>query len=98
MKKNIAIIGYGGMGWWHGDYLKKSDVCNLLGVWDINPERLVIARNEGINTYSSLEELLNDERLDIVTVATPNDVHRELIIQVLESGKNAISEKPVTMC
>ena len=56
MKKNIAIIGYGGMGWWHGDYLKKSDVCNLLGVWDINPDRLVIARNEGINTYSSLEE------------------------------------------
>lgn len=98
MKKNIAIIGYGGMGWWHGDYLKKSDVCNLLGVWDINPERLVIAHNEGINTYSSLEELLNDDRLDIVTVATPNDVHRELIIKVLESGKNAISEKPVTMC
>jgi predicted dehydrogenase len=45
-----------------------------------------------------LEELLNDDRLDIVTVATPNDVHRELIIKVLESGKNAISEKPVTMC
>ncbi|MBO5981033.1 MAG: Gfo/Idh/MocA family oxidoreductase [Clostridia bacterium] len=98
MKKNIAIIGSGGMGWWHGDYLKKSDVCNLLGVWDINPDRLVIARNEGINTYSSLEELLGDDRVDIVTVATPNDVHKELIIKVLESGKNAISEKPVTLC
>ena len=98
MKKNIAIIGYGGMGRWHGDYLKKSDVCNLLGVWDINPDRLVIARNDGIDTYSSLEELLGDDRLDIVTVATPNDVHKELIIKVLESGKNAISEKPVTLC
>lgn len=98
MKKNIAIIGFGGMGRWHGDYLMKSDVCNLLGVWDINPDRLVKARNLGIGTYSSLEELLNDDRLDIVTVATPNDVHRELIIKVLESGKNAISEKPVTMC
>ncbi len=98
MKKNIAIIGYGGMGWWHGDYLKKSDVCNLVGVWDISPARLEIAKNEGIGVYKSLEDLLEDKTLDIVLVATPNDVHKELIIKVLESGKNAISEKPVTLC
>lgn len=97
MKKNIAIIGYGGMGWWHGDYLKKSDVCNLLGVYDIDPYRHQIAHNEGVNTYNSLEELLADDRIDIVTIAIPNDLHREMVIKVLESGKNAISEKPVTL-
>jgi predicted dehydrogenase len=58
MKKNIAIIGFGGMGRWHGDYLMKSDVCNLLGVWDINPDRLVKARSLGIGTYSPWKSFL----------------------------------------
>ena len=38
-KKNGAIIGYGGMGGWHGEFLKNSDVVNLMGIYDIKPER-----------------------------------------------------------
>ena len=30
-KKNGAIIGYGGMGGWHGEFLRNSDVVNLMG-------------------------------------------------------------------
>ena len=35
MKKNVAVIGYGGMGGWHVEHLLKSDVANLAGIFDI---------------------------------------------------------------
>jgi predicted dehydrogenase len=41
--------------------------------------------------------VLADPKVDIVTVATPNDVHKEIVIAALEAGKNVICEKPVAM-
>lgn len=97
MKKNLVVIGYGGMGHWHCVYAKDSDVVNLLGIYDIKEERRKAAKEAGIFAYESFEDVLCDERVDIVTIATPNDVHRELVIKALEAGKNVISEKPVTL-
>lgn len=97
MKKNVVIVGYGGMGHWHAEFLEKSDVCNLAGIWDINPARRDEARSKGIRAYSSLDEVLADDSVDIITIATPNDVHREIAVKALGGGKNVISEKPVTV-
>lgn len=98
MKKvNIAIVGYGGMGGWHTDRIREMEKFNLCGVWDIDPERLEIAREKGIHTYSSFEEVLNDEQVELLTIATWNDVHKPLAIAAMRAGKNVISEKPVTM-
>ncbi|MBO5454318.1 MAG: Gfo/Idh/MocA family oxidoreductase [Clostridia bacterium] len=97
MKHNLCVIGYGGMGGWHVRHALESDVINLKGVWDINPERLEVAKENGIYAYSSLEEVLNDKEVDLVTIATPNDVHIDLAIKALDAGKNVISEKPVTL-
>lgn len=97
MKKGVAIVGYGGMGHWHGDYIRKSDVVELKGIWDIKEERRALAREEGIHVYSSFEDVLADKSVDIVTIAVPNELHRPLVIAALEAGKNAISEKPVCL-
>ena len=35
--------GFGGMGGWHGEFLKNSDVVNLMGIYDIKPERNELA-------------------------------------------------------
>ncbi|MCQ2462637.1 MAG: Gfo/Idh/MocA family oxidoreductase [Clostridia bacterium] len=96
-KVNIAIVGYGGMGGWHTDRILEMDKFNLCGVWDIDPERLEIARGKGIHTYSSFEEVLKDEQVELLTIATWNDVHKPLAIEAMRAGKNVISEKPVTM-
>jgi len=69
----------------------------LIGVYDIDPKRLEIARKNGILTFSSREELLADERIGLVTIATPNDVHKEIAIDSMAAGKNVICEKPVTL-
>jgi len=97
MKKNLVIIGYGGMGGWHADHARNSDVVNLLGVYDIDPKRTLVARERGLFAYDSLEDVLNDERVDLVTVATPNNHHCELVKKALRAGKNVICEKPVAL-
>lgn len=94
----IGIFGYGGMAGIHADkVLKFYDRVDIKGIYDINPERMKAARDNGWNTYASCEELLADKETDMVLVATTNDAHKELCIKALESGKNVICEKPVTM-
>ncbi|MDR0714046.1 MAG: oxidoreductase [Bacteroidales bacterium] len=44
----------------------------------------------------SLEELLADERTELIVVNTPDDTHYELTRKTLEAGKHAIVEKPFT--
>ncbi|MBQ9080749.1 MAG: Gfo/Idh/MocA family oxidoreductase [Clostridia bacterium] len=96
-KKKAAVIGYGGMGGWHTRYLLQSDVIELAGIYDIKPERCALAEQNGIHAYDSLEQLLADETVELVTIATPNELHKPLAIKALAAGKNVISEKPVTL-
>lgn len=97
MKHNLCVIGYGGMGGWHVQHALDSDVVNLVGIYDIKEERRQAARDKGIFAYNSLEEVLADEKVELVTVAIPNDVHPEVVIKALEAGKNVICEKPVAI-
>lgn len=98
-KKNIgaAVIGYGGMGSWHTEKIKEIDGLELIGTYDILAERCDISESKGIRAFCSREELLADDRIELVTIATPNDVHKEIAIAALEAGKNVICEKPVAM-
>ncbi len=95
--KNLVVIGYGGMGGWHVERALKSDVVNLLGIYDIDPKKAELAESRGIKAYASFEDVLNDKNVDMVTVAIPNDQHKPVVIKALEAGKNVICEKPVTL-
>ena len=97
MKKKIAIVGYGGQGAWHANWALKSDVITLGGIYDIREIRMNAARDAGIHTYSSLDEIIADESVDIVLCATPNDVHKDIVVKALKGGKNVICEKPVAL-
>lgn len=97
MKKNVVVIGYGGQGGWHADHALKSDVVTLRGIYDIKPERMELAKSRGIHTYDSFDAVLADDGIDILVCATPNDVHKEIVIRALQSGKNVVCEKPVAL-
>lgn len=98
MKKNAAVIGYGGMGGgFHVKHLQNSDVCNFAGIYDIDPAKRELAASRGIKVYNTREELLADPTIDMVTVAIPNDVHEEVVVASLAAGKHVICEKPVTL-
>ena len=99
MKKcNLVVVGYGGMGGgFHVRHALESDVVNLLGIYDILPERREAAREKGIFAYETLADVLADERVDLITVAIPNDSHKDVVVKALNAGKNVICEKPVAV-
>lgn len=98
MKHRIAMVGFGGMAGWHYDLIGRLEDLEVAGIWDIKEERRAYARSRQIPVYSGLEELLKDPSVDLVLIATPNDVHKSIAIQAMEAGKNVVSEKPVTLC
>ncbi len=92
-----ALIGYGGMGRWHVEKLRTLPEFEIAGIYDILPERREAAVKDGLTAYDSLESLLADASVELVTIATPNDLHRPIAIQAMAAGKHVISEKPVTL-
>src|SRR5660397_28570 len=94
---NLGIIGFGGMAEYHFKSLKGYERINIKGVFDINPERCKFAQEQGLKAYISREELFSDPDIDIILVATTNEVHKELLIEAMKAGKHVISEKPVTL-
>ncbi len=45
--------------------------------------------------YSSVEQLLDDESIDVVHICTPNVTHAEFAVAALRAGKHVICEKPL---
>ena len=98
MKHTLAIVGVGGMAGWHYDLIQDIEDLTVAGIWDIKEERRDYAASRQIHVYEGLEDLLSDESVDLVLIATPNDVHKSIAIQAMEAGKNVVWEKPVTLC
>lgn len=95
---NWALIGYGGMGRWHVRTLQSMpELFTICGIYDIDEEKRMQAEKDGLHAYPTLDALLNDKNVELVTIATPNDCHRPLAIAAMERGKHVISEKPVTL-
>jgi predicted dehydrogenase len=99
-KSNLAIIGFGGMANWHRELINETgkfkNLC-VTGSFDIKPERQKFAVEKGLNAYGSMKELLSDPKIDIVLVATPNELHKPFVIKALEAGKNVVCEKPAAL-
>lgn len=101
MKKEVlkaAVIGLG-MGKGHlNNYLKHPGV-KVVGIVDIDAARLEKVGSElGINSrYTDAEKMLEIEKPDIVSVATPNKFHKPLAIAAMEAGAHVLCEKPMAM-
>lgn len=91
-----ALIGGGFIGPVHAEALRRIGVSavGLLGSTRERAQeqasRLAIRR-----VYSNLDELLNDDSVEIVHVASPNAVHFEQVDRVLNSGRHVLCEKPL---
>ncbi len=97
-KIRLAIVGFGGMGNAHAANVRaKNPEIEVYGAYDIRPEAIEDARNKGLKVYDSLDSLLADGNIDLVTVATPNNFHKSISVKALRAGKNVVCEKPVTL-
>lgn len=94
---NVAVIGYGFAGKSFHSYLVGLEPhLNLYGIASRNPEtRERIVQERGCKAYASFEDVLADEAIDLVVIATPNQQHAPFSIAALKAGKHVVTDKPM---
>ncbi len=100
---NVAIVGGGLMGREIAAAIQRWPALidhpvrpRLTAVCDINPSALEWFRD--IDTVTTLvtdyHDLLTDDSIDVVYVAVRHDLHEQMYIDVIDSGKSLLAEKP----
>jgi len=95
MKKlRVGVIGCGEISSSrHIPYYLQNKNVELVALCDLNPKLL---EKFDVNTYTDYRDMLRNEYLDLVDIATPPFGHVEQSIDCLEAGCNIIVEKPFT--
>ncbi|AIQ52440.1 Gfo/Idh/MocA family protein [Paenibacillus sp. FSL R7-0331] len=96
-KHTVVIVGYGGMGSYHGQLISSNDNLEVAGTYDLLDTRRQASVEAGYKAYGSYEEVLADPAVEVVLIATPNDVHKDIAVRALQAGKHVVCEKPVAM-
>ncbi len=96
-KLRVAVIGLG----WAGraslqGFLAQDDV-EVLAVADSNETLLnrVATRFNIPNAYTDYEHIIVRDDIDAIATATPNFMHEPVVVSAMESGKHAMTEKPL---
>jgi predicted dehydrogenase len=77
-----------------------GDAAELVAICDTNRVRMDVCRASlqgDVGMFSSVDEMLRETRPDTLIVCTPDYTHHDVIIKALESGADAITEKPMTI-
>jgi len=91
----IGVVGTGGWGKNHVRVL--NDLQCLAAICDMNKERAeAFSKNFHVPGYSSLDEMMEKETLDGVTICTPASTHFAMASKALGAGLHTFVEKPMT--
>ena len=95
---NWGLIGPGSIAEEFADALQEVN-GSIFGVWGRNLEKAnaFAARSNVQNVYEKLDDMLQDERVDVVYISTPHPLHYQFIKSALEHGKHVLCEKAITM-
>lgn len=95
-KIRLGIVGFGFMGHCDADMMATFDEIDLVAVADTNPDQLTDAP-DGVETYGSMDEMLEKADINVVMISTPNPSHLEMVQKAAAAGKDIICEKPAAM-
>ncbi|MEJ5961906.1 Gfo/Idh/MocA family protein [Pedobacter immunditicola] len=95
---NVGIIG---IGYWGPNLVRNFSLvsnCSVIAVADRSTDRLMQFSRlyPNIKGYESAEDLIIDENIDAVVIATPVFTHFDLARTALMQGKHVLLEKPMT--
>uniref|UniRef100_UPI003B98114D Gfo/Idh/MocA family oxidoreductase n=1 Tax=Aeromonas veronii TaxID=654 RepID=UPI003B98114D len=93
---NAALVGYGFAGkTFHAPFLSTTPGLSLS--WVVSRDAAKVQADLPGSRVGSLEEVLRDETVDLVVIATPNDTHAPLARQALLAGKHVVIDKPFAL-
>ena len=93
-------VGQAGLGHWGKNLVRNFDeLANLTWICESDAARGAEfgARYPNARVTTSFEEMLADDELQAVVIATPVPTHHPLAKQALEAGKHVFVEKPPAM-
>lgn len=109
---NVGVAGIGFMGWIHWLAYQSVPTAQVGAICEVDEKKRVgdwtgIQGNfgppgeqvdlSGISTYSTLEEMLQDDSLDAVDLCLPPFAHADATVAALEAGKHVFVEKPMAL-
>lgn len=98
-KLKFALVGCGRIAKKHAEALNELKEAELVSVCDLNIEKAKEYGEEfDIPYYTSYDEMLQNEDVDIVNILTPSGLHAEHTIDIVSKyQKNVIVEKPMAL-
>lgn len=95
-KFGFGIIGAGVISHFHAKAIEDIESADLVGVYNHNVNKAeAFVKSFGGTAYSSLEEMLSNPAIDIVSICTPSGLHLEPALKCIEAGKHCLIEKPL---
>jgi UDP-N-acetyl-2-amino-2-deoxyglucuronate dehydrogenase len=96
-KIRIAVVGCGRISKNHfGSIDVHKDDLELAAVCDTDRGILSVKSSElGVPGYTSLEKMLDNEDIDVVSICTPSGIHPQQTIMAAKAGRHIITEKPM---
>ena len=105
-KINFAIIGCGRISKNHIEALiNNSDDCNLVALCDIVENKAIERKKQyensiestNIKVYTDYIKMLENEKIDVVSICTESGYHAKNAIDCLNYGKHVLIEKPMAL-
>ncbi len=93
-------VAHAGVGGWGKNVVRVvGELAELAWVCDTDERRLAeyAERYPSARVTASFEEMLDDDSVDAVVIATPVPTHHALARQALEAGRHVFVEKPPAM-
>jgi predicted dehydrogenase len=95
----LGVVGGGKFGLMHlraFKQLEKEGKAKLVGLADLNEKILTERKKEfGINVYKDVKEMLKNEKIDGISIATPDPFHKDVALTAMDAGKHVLVEKPL---
>jgi len=97
----VGVVGYGGafnMGRAHLNQMKAAGMTPV-AVTEVDASRLEVAETDfpGIETYLTVDAMLQKSKVDLVVLITPHNTHAPLALKCLKAKRHVVCEKPLAI-
>jgi predicted dehydrogenase len=94
----IGILGCGKAGKYHAYWYSKNPHCTIKGFYNRSTEKAeTLAKNYNAEVFKEWEEMVKDPEIDIISVCTPVNLHKDQVIFALNNKKHVLCEKPMAL-
>jgi myo-inositol 2-dehydrogenase/D-chiro-inositol 1-dehydrogenase len=94
----IAVFGCGRIGLMHALNLARHPRTDLVSVFDVIEESANrAAEATGAKVAGSIDDIMGDDSIDAVLIASSTDTHVDLLTQAAKTGKAVLCEKPIDL-